>query len=182
MMQSRNSQLIATSSLDTLILDPLPPETRARLLRFPLGVQDSMLLPLEQIAEILKIDVVEILPVPEMPNCVLGICNWRGEMLWLVDFNSFVGYPSLFQLEPTSTSIAVIVVQIHNQSLGLGVQQVNDIELHDLQQLQSVPVGLFPPDLLPLIRGTLPGCSDAVLDLQDIIHCPLWQKHQQGEP
>ncbi len=178
MIESRDSKLIATSNLDTLMLDPLPPETRVRLLRFPLGSQNSMLLPLEQITEIIKIDVTEILPVPEMPSCLLGICNWRLEMLWLLDFNNFVGYPSTFELEPMLTSLTVIVVQINHQSLGLGVQQVNDIELHDLQQLQSVPLGLFPPDLLPLVQGTLPGSSDAVLDLKAIIHCPLWKKHQ----
>lgn len=181
MTQSSDSQLIATNTLEALILEPLPPDTRVRLLRFPLGIQDSVLLPLEQIAEILQIDVTEILPIPEMPNCILGIGNWRGEMLWLLDFNNFVGYPSLLQLQPTSTAIAIIVVQINHQSLGLAVQQVNDIELHDLQQLQAVPFGLFPPDLLPLIQGILPGCSDAVLDLQAIIHCPLWKKHQEKE-
>ncbi|PLZ79260.1 chemotaxis protein, partial [Fischerella thermalis WC217] len=37
------------------------------------------------------------------------------------------------------------------------------------------------PDLLPLIQEILPGCGDAVLDLQAIIHCPLWKKHQERE-
>ncbi len=182
MMQSSDSQLIATNSLEALTLNPLPPETRVRLLRFPLGTQESMLLPLEQITEILPINVTEILPIPEMPDCILGICNWRGEMLWLLDFNNFVGYPSLLQLQPMPTAITIIVVQINNQSVGLAVQQVNDVELHDLQQLQVVPFGLFPPDLLPLIKGILPGCNNAVLDLQAIINCPIWKKHQEREP
>jgi hypothetical protein len=34
------------TSLDLLTLDPLPPETRQRLLRFPLGLDESALLPL----------------------------------------------------------------------------------------------------------------------------------------
>ncbi|MFB2773367.1 chemotaxis protein CheW [Pelatocladus sp. BLCC-F211] len=182
MMQSSDSQLIASNSLEALILDPLPPDTRVRLLRFPLGIQNSVLLPLEQIAKIIQINLAEILPIPDMPDCIIGICNWRGEMLWLLDFNNFVGYPSLWQLQPISTAIAVIVVQINHQSLGIAVQQVNDIELHDLEQLQVVPFGLFPPDLIPLIQGILPGCSDAVLDLQAIIHCPLWKNHQEREP
>jgi positive phototaxis protein PixI len=63
------------TSLDLLTLDPLPPETRQRLLRFPLGLEDSALLPLEQIAEIIRVNVAEILPVPEMPSCVLGIAT-----------------------------------------------------------------------------------------------------------
>jgi positive phototaxis protein PixI len=180
MMQFSDSAL-TSSSLSALIFDPLPPESRQQLLRFPLGIQDSVLLPLEQITEILKIDVTEILPVPDMPSCVMGICNWRGEMLWLVDFNNFAGYPSPFQSEQPSTSIAVIVAQLNPYYIGLGVQQVNDIEVQDLQRLQPPTLGLFPSQLLPLVQGTLPGCSDAVLDLKTIVHCPLWKKYPGGE-
>ncbi|KAM3095107.1 chemotaxis protein CheW [Phormidesmis sp. 146-35] len=180
MMQSSDSAL-ALSSLSALIVGPLPPETRQRLLRFQLGTEDSVLLPLGQITEILKIDGSEILPVPDMPGCVMGICNWRGEMLWLIDFNDFAGYPSPFQPEQRATSIAVIVAQINHQSIGLGVQQVHDIELQDLRHLQPTTLGLFAPQLLPLVQGTIPGCRDAVLDLQPIVHCPLWKKYPGGE-
>lgn len=44
--------MFAVTSLDSLTLEPLPPSTRQRLLRFPLGSDNSALLPLEQIAEI----------------------------------------------------------------------------------------------------------------------------------
>jgi positive phototaxis protein PixI len=180
MMQSSDLAL-ALNSLSVLTLDPLPPETRQQLLRFPLGTEDSVLLPLEQITGIFKMERGEILPIPDMPGCVMGICNWRGEMLWLVDFNDFAGYPSPLQSEQGTPAIAVIVVQINHQSIGLGVPQVNDIELHNLQQLQPTMLGLFPPQLLPLVQGTLPGCSDAVLDLKTIVHCSLWKKYPEGE-
>jgi positive phototaxis protein PixI len=180
-MMSSSDSALTLSSLSTLILDPLPPETRQRLLRFPLRVQDSVLVPLEQIAEILNLEVTEILPVPDLPSCVMGICNWRGEMLWVIDFNDFVGYPSPFRPEPSEAKIAVIVAQINHQSIGLGVQQVNDIELHDVQRLQPTTPGLFPPQFMPLIQGTLPGCSDAVLDLNPIVYCPLWKTHPGGD-
>ncbi len=161
-------------SLDALMLDPLASETRQQLLRFPLTAQDSALLPLEQIIEILRIEVAEILPIPETSGCVLGICNWRGEMLWLIDLNDFVGYASPFQPEQMPDSLTIMVVQIANQTVGIGVQQVNDIELHDLQQLQQTVPGLFPPRFPPFILGMLPGCSDAVLDIRAIAQSPLW--------
>jgi positive phototaxis protein PixI len=166
------------TSLDPLTLEPLPPETRQRLLRFPLSQQDSALLPLEQIAEILRLNVAEILPVPEMPSCVLGICNWRGEMLWLVDLNHLVGCPPVSW--PSGASPVAMVVQVNNQSVGLVVQQVNDIELHDLQQLQPAAIGLFPPRLLPFILGALPGDNGTVLDATAITRSPLWKIHQKG--
>ncbi|NES19921.1 MAG: chemotaxis protein CheW [Symploca sp. SIO3E6] len=164
-------------SLDPLNLEPLPPESRQRLLRFPLGVEESALLPLEEIAEILRIEITEILPVPEMPNCVLGISNWRGKMLWLVDLNHLINGESLLLLETVAASAVVMVVQLHDQFLGLAVQQVNDIELHELQQLQPAVPGLFPSRLLPFVMGALPGGNGMVLDVKAITQCPLWQVH-----
>ena len=168
--------LLTASSLDLLTLDePLPTETCQRLLRFPLGLQDSALLPLEQIAEILRVNLAEILPVPEMPDCVLGICNWRGEMLWLVDLNHLVGF---VPISLAATSPIAMVVQVNDQPVGLVVQQVNDIELHELEKLQPAAAGLFPPKLLPFVLGTLPGGSGTVLDVTAITQSPLWQIHR----
>lgn len=172
------------SPLDPLTLDlftqaPVASETGERLLRFPLGLEDSALLPLEQITEILRVNVTEILPVPGMPGCVLGICNWRGEMLWLVDLNHLVGgSPFSLQEQVLATPVAM-VVQVNGQAMGLVVQQVNDIELHDLQQLQPAAIGLFPPRLLPFIIGALPKDNGIVLDITAITQCPLLQTHQR---
>ncbi|NEQ24356.1 MAG: chemotaxis protein CheW [Microcoleus sp. SIO2G3] len=168
----------AANDFGALLLSPLPPETRQRLLRFSFGDRsgDALLL-LEQITEILNVNTADILPVPEMPSCVLGIGNWRGEMLWLIDLNDLVGYPS-FDLG-TSSSLTVVVVEVNHQFLGVGVQKVNDIELHDLQQLQPAVPNLFPPNLLPLVLGTLPGCCDVVLNIQAIAQYPLWKTHPE---
>src|SRR4028119_1239001 len=112
-MPTSLDSLLTATSLDLLTFDPLPPETRQRLLRFPLGLQDSALLPLEQIAEILRVNVAEILPVPEMPSCVLGIGNWRGTMLWLIGLNHLLGYPPLSQQERVLPTPMAMVVQVN---------------------------------------------------------------------
>ncbi|MBD2775887.1 chemotaxis protein CheW [Iningainema tapete] len=173
-MLARNS--VYNETIDPLGLDPLPIETRSRLLRFSLG-QDSALLPLEQIAEIIRVNLTETMPVPEMPECVLGIGNWRGEMLWLVDLNHLVGYPSLSDLKALSP--VAIVVQSNEGSVGLVVQQVDDIELHDLQQLQKVAPGFCLRTLLPFVLGVVLEDYSTVLDVTAITQCPLWQIHQK---
>ncbi|NJM73973.1 MAG: chemotaxis protein CheW [Scytonema sp. RU_4_4] len=174
-MQTEPKSVLTVTSLEPLELDPLPPETNlSKLLCFPLGLQDSALLPLKQIAEIIRVNLVEILPVPEMPSCILGICNWRGEMLWLLDLNHLVGYPVL----TTGVTRIAIVVMVNEQAVGLVVPQVDDIELHDLQQLQKASAGLFPPKLLPFVLGALPN-GKTVLDVTAITQCPLWQRHQK---
>ncbi|NET37358.1 MAG: chemotaxis protein CheW [Cyanothece sp. SIO1E1] len=180
-MPSSLESMLTTTSLDRLTLEPfstaepLPAETHQRLLRFPLGAQESALLPLAEIAEILRLDVGEILSVPEMPSCVLGICNWRGAMLWLVDLNELLGFSPLLQPEQTLTTLSIIVIQVDGQPLGLGVPQVNDVELHDWHELQPVVNNIFPPKLMPFILGYLPQDRGVVLDVAAIAQFPLWQ-------
>lgn len=149
--------VLTIASLDPIALDTPPEEYRQRLLSLPLGTQGNSLLPLEAITEILRINVEEILTVPETPSCVLGAYNWRGNMLWLVDLDRIVGCPSLFDRAPLPTQPIAIVVTIQDQSVGLVVRYVNDIELHDLKELLPARQGLFPSQLLPFLKGYFSG-------------------------
>lgn len=183
-MSFRDSASLALSRLDALF-DPFSAEAQSaptqatRLIRVPLDAQDSVLVSIADLTEIFRVEAAEVLPIPEMTRCVTGICSWRGEMLWLVDFNQFVGYPSLFEQAQSYSPLTVLVIQNDLQAIGIVVSQVNDLELHDLQHLQPPAIGLFSPELLPLVRGTLPGSSDPVLDLQALIQSPLWQHPTQ---
>ncbi|QDL07334.1 chemotaxis protein CheW [Brasilonema octagenarum UFV-E1] len=173
-MQTEPKSVLAVTSFEPLELNPLLPEINlSKLLRFPLGLQDSGLLPLEQIGEISRVNLASILPIPEMPSCILGICHWRGEMLWLLDLNHLIGYPHLTM---QATPVA-IVVKVNEQAIGLVVPQVDDIESYDLQQLQKAAPGLFPPKLLPFVLGALPN-GNIVLDVTAITQYPLWQIHR----
>ncbi|MGF1514639.1 MAG: chemotaxis protein CheW [Elainellaceae cyanobacterium] len=165
-------------TLESLDFSQPPPDTRQRLLRFQLNTQDSGLLRLEDIAEVLQIAVASILPVPGVPEEVLGICNWRGNMLWLVDFGSLTGYPALLSQAVGLTSLTVLVIQVQGKAVGLGVSQFDDIELHDLNQLQPLALDLFPTKLYPFIAGVLPGDGGVVLNAPSIIQCPLWHASQ----
>jgi positive phototaxis protein PixI len=174
MVNSLDTWLTA-SSLRLLALDDPPPQETpsSKLLRLSLGLQESVLLPVELIASIFILDVAQILPIPEVPDCVLGVSNWRGEMLWLVDINHLVGYSPL-----TFTAGKypfTIVIQENNQSLGLVVDQVYDIESHNLQTLHPPIPGLYPRLLLPFVLGSLPGENNIVLNVTAITQCPLWQ-------
>ena len=171
--------LVTINSLNLLTSDaPLQEEYRQKFLRFSLGSQDSGLLPLEQISEVVSVTVADILPVPEMPSCVLGIYNWRGEMLWLIDLEHLVDYPPLSRQGRGLESVMAMVIQMDGQSMGLVVQDVNDIEWHDAEQLQAAAAGLFPPKLLPFVKGYLPGGNGTVLNTEAIARFPMWQVHR----
>ena len=178
-----DSAIVTTQSalltLESLDFELPAPDKRQRLLRFPLSTQDSGLLLLEDIAEVFQVGTAAILPVPSVPEAVLGICNWRGEMLWLIDLNTLLGYDSLLSQLSGLAPVTVLVIQIQEGTVGLGISKFEDIELHDLDHLQALAPGLFPPPMYPFTTGILPGSQSAVLNVSAIVGCPLWQKSRE---
>lgn len=162
-------------------------DTSEKFLRFKLGLEGKALLSLSIIHQVMRVSAAEILPVPQMPGCVLGIYNWRGEMLWLVDIGQLLGFPALYGDPNLSNGgqageIMAIVVQTNEQYLGLVVPQINDIELHDIKGLNVPSIGLFPPEVLPYLQGYLIGDEREVLmvlNAEAIAQTPLWQVHRQ---
>jgi chemotaxis signal transduction protein len=135
-----------------------------RFLRFHLGFEDTALLPVDEVREVLRIAATDILPVPHMPESVLGVYNWRGEIVWMIDLNQLVGFPAIAP-NLTATSMAVaIVLECDAQNLGLVVPQIEDIEWHDSPNVQPPSAGLFPDRLLPFVQGYLSEASSMVLN------------------
>ncbi|MEO0349183.1 MAG: chemotaxis protein CheW [Cyanobacteria bacterium P01_A01_bin.15] len=159
-------------SQDPLGLEPISEDTRRRFLRFKLSGTDGALLPLQDIAEVMQLDALGVLPVPDMPGWLLGVCNWRGEMLWLVDVNVLVGGIPLWHQTPTVVEPMAIVIQAGNRSVGLVVDLVHDVELVAPESIHPSKEFCSPP-LVPFVVGHLPGHGGAVLDATAMIEHSL---------
>lgn len=164
-------------SRDPLGLTPLPVDNRQRFLRFMLLQKNDTLLPLRDIVEVMQLSLEEIFPVPDMPGCILGVCSWQGETLWLVDLNHLVGYTPLHQQSQLVAPPIVIVVQSAGHSLGLVVEKVSDVDLFDASKIR-MEQGLCPHSLEPFVSGYFPQQGGTVLDIPSIINSPLWQSHR----
>lgn len=151
--------ILTTTNLTQSIFDVPVEDNRQRLLSFPIRTYGNSLIPLEQITEILRVNLDEILSVPETPSSVLGAYNWRGDMLWLIDLEHLIGGASIFDQIPLSKQPIAIVLQVDSYYFGLVVKSVNEIELHHLNQLLPARLGSFPAQLLPFVTGYLPNGS-----------------------
>ena len=165
---------------DPLGLLPIPEDNRQRFLRFVLTQKDDALLPLSSIVEVMQLALEDIFPVPDMPSCILGVCSWRGETLWLVDLNHLVGYTPLCQQPQLTRTPIAVVVQSAGRSLGLVVEQVGDVDLFDEAGIRW-ETGLRPPDLEPYVSGYCPQQGGTVLDPKAIVELPLWHSHNNTE-
>ncbi len=143
-----------------------------RFLQFPL-VNDTMgLLPLERLVEVIKIAPQEILPIPQVPDYLLGIANRRGEAVWLVDLLYLIGANHLSQPERVPEVCMAILVQAEEQAIGLLVEEVSSIEVYHINNLQLFPPQMLPPEILAFLEGYFidsEGNTLALINLDTII-------------
>ena len=154
-------------------LSQKPPSSRELLqlnneeeqfLRFRLEPDTKVMLPIEQITEVLKITVGNIVPIPEMPAWVMGVYNWRGEILWMLDLGHLIGLNSWYETGINATNYTALILSKDNRqntkakaiqktSLGLIITQVEDIEWCNPDVIQSPPASAISVELAPFLQG-----------------------------
>lgn len=171
------------------ILDTHSPPTHSaassdseQFLRFHLLPNTTVLLPVLQLTEVLKIPKGQIVPIPSMPAWVMGVYNWRGEILWIVDLGHLVGLTPWYQ-QASSAPVHMAVVlngcssnarsnNAKSQMLGLVVNRIENIEWCNLDLIESPPSSTVTPELLQFLRGywlKSNGEMLAILDGKSII-------------
>jgi positive phototaxis protein PixI len=134
---SAHSELAATVSL---------PDSGVQFLRLRLEPNQLALLPIQQLTEVLSISESQIMPIPHMPAWVMGVYNWRGEILWMIDLGQLCGLTAWHQ-RPLNRSTHTAIVLTSPDHLGLVVNQVEDIEWCDAATIQPTPVSAVTPEL-----------------------------------
>jgi positive phototaxis protein PixI len=127
----------------------------------------NVLLSVAQLIEVLVIPVGQVIPIPDLPAWVMGVYNWRGEILWITDLAALIGLPPLFQSGFSRSSYSVIVIHAGSERsqrrsisqatgqklLGLAVNQIIGMEWCDPGLIQSPPGFAVTPELAPFLRG-----------------------------
>ncbi|MEM9003680.1 MAG: chemotaxis protein CheW [Cyanobacteria bacterium P01_F01_bin.86] len=162
-VSSSNSALsLSIEAEQDITLSPATANSE-QYLRLILGSDITALLPLRQLSEVLTIPLGQVIPMPHMPGWVMGIYNWRGEILWVVDLGHLCGFTPWHQQFTNSQTHTVVVLSIEGQTaktphikkqtIGLIVNRVEDIE-------QCLPEMIYPsqpssptPELEPFLRG-----------------------------
>ncbi|MGD1856411.1 MAG: chemotaxis protein CheW [Leptolyngbyaceae cyanobacterium] len=141
-----------------------------QFLRFSLSSDMKLLLPVKQLAAVLKIEITKITPIPHLPTWVMGVYNWRGEILWILDTAHLLGISS-WQQQPISTAYEILLLEdltveaSERRYLGLWVRQVGGIELLSLNDIQSSST--VYDGVVPFLRGHWLNPSGDVLSLLD---------------
>lgn len=134
-----------------------------QFLRFHLMPDTTALLPVRQMTEVLTLAINEVVPIPHMPAWVMGVYNWRGEILWLVDLGQLIGLAPIYQQATSRSTYTAIIVHTTKQGAGTGsqntgmlgllVNRVEDMESCNPDLIQSPPMAAVSPELVPFLRG-----------------------------
>ena len=144
----------------------------ARFLRFSLSKENSGLVSLDRLIEVMKIRPQEILPIPDLPAHWLGIANRRGNAVWMIDLLYLMGATHLSQRQPMPEFCRAMVVQAQEQAIGLLVEQVKTIEIYNLNNLQPFSAQTVPSKLRKFLEGYFldaEGNTLALLNVDTII-------------
>ena len=143
-------------------------DVEQQFLRFHLMSDNIAILPVQQMTEVLTIPVGQIVPIPHMPAWAMGVYNWRGEILWMVDLGHLVGLTPLYQQGIARSTYTAVVIHAAQQApgrqragsqntgakkLGLVVNRVEDMEWCNPDLIQSTPESAVSSDLIPFLRG-----------------------------
>lgn len=136
----------------------------------------TVMLPVQYLTEVLTIPPQQVTPIPMMNAWVMGVHNWRGEALWMVDLGHLLGLTPWYQQSRNFSSHNALVMRNHDGrgkdeegelKLGLIVSQVQDIEVISLDQIRPPSPHIASPELAPYFtgytlagQGHLQGCLD----------------------
>jgi positive phototaxis protein PixI len=128
----------------------LPSTDRRQMLQFQLQTDLRVAIEIDLVMELMNIPLDRVVPMPHLPPAVMGVYNWRGEILWIVDLSRILGLtanptPRLGRtLQPTIVLTNRGTGTNHEAAtIGCIVTEVNEIEWCQPHLLPSTP------DLVP---------------------------------
>lgn len=138
--------------MDTQILTSQPNQVIGDIyVRFQVDIHTPAILSMELVQEVLIVPVVRLTPMPNMPECILGLLNRRNRVLWAIDLAQVL---NLQPVDANAQQYHIIIIRVEQFSLALVVQEVKGVTRFTPDCIQS-PVELGESNIIPYIDGCI---------------------------
>ncbi len=144
---------LATSQILPKQEDDRDRESGDRFVKFVLSEEVNGVVLLEGLLGVIKVAIEDILPVPQVPEFFLGITNWQGEAIWIVDLANLVGGTHWCQREKVANTGIAMLVQVRDRTAGLLIEGVSAIEQYDRQAKLPISTLMLPERLRSFLQG-----------------------------
>lgn len=126
------------------------PTQQKQYISFGVGPQLNMMIPTQQLKETLNLDLGNIVQIPDLPPAIVGVCSWRGELLWLIDLGYLLGFPPLLTLNYHQQKCTVLKISHQGESFGLVVSELKQLIRSPTEALQPQPLPQVKPEVAHL--------------------------------
>lgn len=151
----------------------LPEKTGVTYLKLQLTENVLVILPMSYAQSVLASPARRITPVPNMPDCIVGLVHQRSRVFWLVDLSQ------MFQLQSIERNLQeyyIAVIKVDNISLALLVSEIKgtvrllENTINPLTNKTNIPSGL-----IPYLKGysNLEKENYWILDTEKIVKSPV---------
>lgn len=137
-------------------------------LQLQLEPQTSAVLPMKHAQEVFTLPSRRITPIPNMPDCILGLLNQRSRVFWTIDL------PQLLGMQPIDRNLQqyqLAIMRFGKTPLGTIVHQVKGVIRLTPEEIQPAQ-GHVTANLLPYVEGCClqPNQTLLVLNAEAIIN------------
>jgi positive phototaxis protein PixI len=114
-----------------------------------------------RVTELVNIPLDRVVPMPHLPPTILGVYNWRGEILWIVNFVTLLGLnpapgissPQHYRsLQPTIV-LTNVTSSGNSMAIGLVVDRIDEIEWCQPNLARSASPHSLETELAPWTKG-----------------------------
>ena len=160
--------------MDTQILKPQPNQVIGDIyVKFQVETHTPAILSMEFVQEVLIVPVTRITPMPNMPECVLGLLNRRNRVLWAIDLAQVL---NLQPVDANAQQYHIIIIRVDQFSLALVVQEVKGVTRFTSDCIQSP--GVVASNIIPYLDGCiLQQETLLVMNAKAIVNSPLLHKY-----
>lgn len=147
-------------------------EQGERFLKFSFNSNINILVSLADLKGVVKLSIKDIMPVPEMTKYWLGITNWRGKAVWILDLASLLGTIHWCERKKVADCGIAMLVQFQQQNIGLLVEEISTIETFFSEEKLATSSAMLPENLrsfLPSYFIDPQGRPLLILDLHNTI-------------
>lgn len=149
-----------------------------RFLEFRCPDGTLLLLPLKDTESVFKLSAGDILPIPHMPDSILGLYNYRGNLLWMVDLSMHLGQTT-FLLNSTehitSSELSAIAIPQADVLFGAVVSNILDIQTHAMTSVHPPHPHLFPANVINYLSGYIRDSGLPILNCEAIAQDIMFQ-------
>ncbi len=130
-------------------------------LRFFNDMKEEFALPAMGIREVLSIDSAQITPIPNVSPILMGVLNFRGQVIWVTDIGQFLGSSKFLNVDRSELSI--IVIESQDVMVGLAVESVKGMEWLNMDVIS--PISDVSDSMSPFLKGEWQGLTDKPIRL-----------------